>query len=268
MKTQQIIKYPRTRHIEGSNEQIGDDLEKIPFESLRGKHVVVEEKMDGSQSAISFSSDGEMLLQSRGHYLTGGYGERHFALLKQMANTHRRHLWDLLGSRFVMYGEWLYAKHTIFYDKLPSYFMEFDIYDKELDRFFDTHTRDGLFELIDGQYALDLAIAFPSVRVLFEGELDSYEQLVSLVGDSAFINHDVVCSNFEDMVIQSRGAKLEKELENTDLTGVMEGLYIKVEEDGEVQERYKFVRSSFTQKVIDSAGHWQTRPIVRNIVDV
>jgi hypothetical protein len=34
--------------------------------------VTVEEKVDGANAAISFSPDGQMLLQSRGHYLTGG----------------------------------------------------------------------------------------------------------------------------------------------------------------------------------------------------
>lgn len=263
MKTHQIIKYPRTRHIEGSNEQFGDDLEKVPFEMLRGKHLVIEEKMDGANCAISFSSEGDLLLQSRGHFLNGGYGERHFALLKQMANTHRFALESVLEDRFVMYGEWLYAKHTIFYNALPSYFMEFDIYDKEDEVFLDTRERNYLL-LPQG----DLSLAFPPVRILAEGEFESLEDIVSLLGDSAFIHAGVVFSEFEDMVVGSNGGKIEVELENTDFTGLMEGLYIKVEEDGVVKERYKFVRSSFTQKVVDSMGHWQTRPIVRNIVDV
>ena len=70
---QQIFKYPRTQHIEGSKLSDGDyDLSQVPFDQIKGKHVVVEEKVDGANSGISFSPDYELLLQSRGHYLTGG----------------------------------------------------------------------------------------------------------------------------------------------------------------------------------------------------
>ena len=44
----------------------------------------------------------------------------------------------------------------------------------------------------------------------------------------------------------------------------MEGIYIKIEEEGIVQKRYKWIRSSFTQVVLDSKSHWQTRKIVKN----
>ena len=70
----EIKKYPRTPHLEGSRLQPGDeDLSQIRFSQIAGKHIVVEEKIDGANSAISFSEDGELLLQSRGHFLTGGY---------------------------------------------------------------------------------------------------------------------------------------------------------------------------------------------------
>ncbi len=137
-----IRKYPRTPHIEGSRLQPGDeDLRQIPFESIAGKHLVVEEKCDGANSAVSFGEDGELLLQSRGHYLTGGYRERHFNLMKQWATVHRDAFYELLGKRYIMYGEWMYAKHTVFYDALPHYFLEFDILDRETGRFLDTDTR-------------------------------------------------------------------------------------------------------------------------------
>jgi hypothetical protein len=41
----------------------------------------------------------------------------------------------------VLYGEWLYAKHTIFYDRLPQYFLEFDVLDLESDAFLSTARR-------------------------------------------------------------------------------------------------------------------------------
>lgn len=128
----QIYKYPRTPHIQGSRSQPGDeDLDNVPFATIQAQHIVIEEKVDGANAAISFTSDGQLRLQSRGHYLTGGGREKHFNLFKQWAYTHASVLWEVLGSRFILFGEWLYAKHTVFYDALPHYFLEYDLLDLE-----------------------------------------------------------------------------------------------------------------------------------------
>jgi hypothetical protein len=110
-----------------------------------------------------------LLLQSRGHYLTGGVREKHFNLFKQWAQVQTAALWARIGFRYVVYGEWLYAKHTVFYDALPHYFLEFD-------------------------------------------------------------------------------------------------LYIKVEEEGTVVERYKYIRPAFLPAVFAAEGHWLSRPIIPNLL--
>lgn len=79
-----IIKYPRTPHIQGSRLQPGEeDLRQRSFSDIAGHHVVLEEKIDGANTAVSFTDEGKLRLQSRGHFLTGGYRERHYDLLKQ-----------------------------------------------------------------------------------------------------------------------------------------------------------------------------------------
>ena len=119
MEAVTLKKYPRTPHLEGSRLQAGDeDLSQVPFSYIKGKHLVVEEKIDGANTAISFSEEGELLLQSRGHYLTGGYRERHYNLMKQWANIHQDAFFEVLGTRYIMYGEWMYAKHSIFFSLL------------------------------------------------------------------------------------------------------------------------------------------------------
>lgn len=50
----------------------------------------------------------------------------------------------------------------------------------------------------------------------------------------------------------------------TDSSRLMEGIYIKVEENGEVVDRMKYVRASFLQTVEESQSHWLDRPIVPN----
>ncbi|MGI9410217.1 MAG: hypothetical protein ACR2OV_09095, partial [Hyphomicrobiaceae bacterium] len=50
----------------------------------------------------------------------------------------------------------------------------------------------------------------------------------------------------------------------TDPSDLMEGLYIKIEEQGRVVERLKYVRADFLTTVVNSDSHWQSRPILPN----
>lgn len=113
----------------------------MPFRAIAGRHLVVEEKLDGANAGISFDSGGVLKLQSRGHFLAGGPRERQFAPLKAWAATHQGVLWERLGTRYVLYGEWLYAKHTVFYDALPHHFCEFDLLDRSSGEFLSTPER-------------------------------------------------------------------------------------------------------------------------------
>ena len=253
---EQIYKYPRTRHIEGSRLQAGDeDLKNVSFEEIRGKYLVLEEKIDGANSGISFGKDGTLYLQSRGHFLNGGYGERQFDQLKLWAGCFKSQLYELLGSRYVMYGEWMYAKHTVFYDALPHYFMEFDIYDKETGRFFSTAKRQ---ELLKG---------FPfvhSVLVLDTGRYESAEQITRLIGPS----HFKTAGAFKALEEQCGrlGLSWDQPSAQTDPSDLMEGIYIKVEEGDYVTDRFKYVRHSFLNTILNSESHWQSRPIVPNLL--
>lgn len=249
-----IIKYPRTPHISGSRLQKGDeDLKRIPFETLKGKHLVIEEKLDGANCGLSFQTDGSLFLQSRGHYLTGGYRERHFALLKTWAGAFASPLFSVLGNRYVLYGEWLYAKHTVYYDALPHYFFEFDIWDCEKEMFLDTHRRREMLEPLPFVH---------SVPVLYEGALDDIEQLSSYVGKSLYRTENWR----ENLQIncESKGLSYERALEQTDDSDLSEGLYIKHEENGEVLGRYKFVRNEFVAQILSNDDHWLDRPIIPN----
>ncbi len=249
----QIYKYPRTHHIQGSRLQFGDeDLDNIHFAAIKQRYVVVEEKVDGANAAISFSADGEIKLQSRGHYLTGGTREKHFNLFKQWANTHVISFWEVLGSRYILYGEWLYAKHTVFYDALPHYFLEFDVLDLEKQVFLSTPKRKQLLA----------GLPLVSVPVLFSGELQSYEQLISLLGKSHYQTSEHL-QNFQQICLE-KGLDIGRSLQQTDRSSVMEGLYIKIESTDAVVERYKYVRSSFLTTIQQSDGHWLNRPIIPN----
>lgn len=248
-----IRKYPRTPHLEGSRLQQGDhDLEAVPFSQLRGRFVVVEEKVDGANCGISFDERGRLLLQSRGHFLTGGPRERHFDLLKQWATCHQAALHTVLGERYVMYGEWLYAKHTCFYDRLPHYFMEFDVLDQETGDFLSTERRR---ELLQG-------LPVVPVRVLWEGRPTTLASITRWVGPSHFKSERWKEALAEQA--RSSGVTPEQASRETDAADEMEGLYLKVEEEGRVVARLKYVRASFLNAILDSGSHWLERPIIAN----
>ncbi len=251
---EQICKYPRTPHLEGSGLQAGDeDLAVVRFDELAGKRLIVEEKMDGANCGVSFAPDGQLRLQSRGHYLTGGPRERQFDLLKGWANRYAAELWKLLADRYVLYGEWCYAKHTIFYNDLPHYLLEFDLYDTREDLFLSTERRVEL---------LRQAPFIASVKVLHDGPLPSLAALQSLLGASHFMTPGHRRELRE--MSHAQGGDPERVLRETDPTGLMEGLYVKIETGGAVTERYKYVRPSFLQTVLESGNHWLDRPILPN----
>lgn len=247
-----ILKYPRTPHLSGSALQRGDSPKTLSIHTLQGQHIVVEEKLDGANSAVSFSPEGQLLLQSRGHYLQGGPRERHFALLKTWAECMRADLLDVLGSRYVMYGEWLYAKHTVFYDRLSHYFHEFDVWDREQQIFLSTPARRALCE----------GLTYTAVPVLYSGPGLSSKQLLALVQPSVY--KSPMWRESLRTQIQQRGQSSSHVLAQTEDCDLAEGLYVKVEADGVVTGRCKYVRPGFVQSLIEGESHWQSRPILPN----
>ncbi|MEM9049740.1 MAG: RNA ligase family protein [Pseudomonadota bacterium] len=247
-----IIKFPRTRHIEGSRLQPGDLDDGVPLRSLAGAALVVAEKLDGANAALSFAPDGQLFLQSRGHVLTGGGLERHFALFKTWATSHAARLFARIGARFIIYGEWLYAKHTVFYDQLPHYFCEFDVWDREAGCFLSTPARR---DLIGG-------LPIMPVPERHEGALRDLKALRSLIGPTPYKS-----PGWRAVLRQAateagtRPDRVDRQTEDSDL---VEGLYLKREADGTIAERFKFVRADFAQAVAAADSHWLSRPILPN----
>jgi hypothetical protein len=252
----EIHRYPRTHHLEGSRLQPGDhDLDQVPLETLRGAYVVVEEKLDGANAGMFLDATGKLRLQSRGHVLAGGTREKHFDLFKQWAHAHVAALADLLAGGHTLYGEWLYAKHTIFYDELPAYFLEFDIREPS-GAFWSTARR---AEHLAGS-------PVRSVPVLWQGIVARPETLPALVGPSLYKS-----AAWRDRLRESAeraGVDVERCIAETDPSDHAEGLYVKVEDlaTRTVTARYKWIRRSFLTAVVDSGSHWLARPIVPNRV--
>lgn len=150
-----------------------------------------------------------------------------------------------------MYDEWLFAKHTHFYDALPHYFMEFDVFDTEKRVFLDTVKCDGL-----------LGGLVEPVKALSAGTFKQLKELQSLIGRSNFIT-DKHHENLNAAALEV-GVDPFEAWKHTDPSEKMEGLYVKWEEDGIVKGRYKYVRDTFTNAILSQDSHWYDRPIIQN----
>ena len=229
-----FIKYPRTPHLFGSK-GTDDDKHLGRKESeafIADPSLIVEEKLDGTNVGIHFTTRGRMVLQCRGHEITEGMHPQ-YDLFKQWTSVKRPVLEAMLGSRFILYGEWLYAKHSVHYRALPHYFFEFDLYDKDAAQFLDLATR---LQLLDGT-------GLHTVPVLHRGPATA-EELRALIGPSAFN------SAFDNPVTGRTDNR-------------MEGLYVRTEAGGSVTGRAKLVRPEFLEKVKQSE-HGQHQAMVPN----
>jgi hypothetical protein len=133
--------------------------------------------------------------------------------------------------------------------------MEFDIYDKMRGVFLSTDARRSLLN------------GYPfivSVPVLFAGKLQQQKELVSFLKNSLYISTNAL-EKLREFCIR-RNLSAEQVMRETNAERLAEGIYIKVEDEGLVKERYKYVRSSFLASILNSESHWLERPIVPNML--
>ena len=142
-----FFKFPSTPHLEvlGDIDIRGDKVlssaEKIQFLSHK---LIIEEKVDGANLGISFDEHGNIRVQNRGSYLEHPFSGQ-WKRLSDWLELRTDALFDQLTDRYILFGEWCYARHSVDYDRLPDWYLGFDIYDKEVGRFFSCSRRDRIF---------------------------------------------------------------------------------------------------------------------------
>lgn len=231
-----FIKYPRTPHLSGSRGTADDKhlSEAATRRFLCDPSLILEEKLDGTNVGIHFTSTGRMVLQCRGHEIREGMHPQ-YDLLKQWATSNRSLLESMLADRFILFGEWLHARHSIHYRALPHYFFEFDQYDKEQGRFLDLAARLQRLE----------PSGLPTVPVVHRGPI-RLEAVDSWIGPSAY-----------EAVFENPHSGRSDNL--------MEGLYLRTEAGEAVTGRAKRVRREFVDKLKQS-NHWQQEAMVPNLL--
>jgi hypothetical protein len=219
------LKSPRTPHLIGSGLRPGDD--HIDFQDIVGKHVVLEEKVDGSETSFHFDEDLNLVVRERANALDinkRGGAEKHFDTLKDFLLIMQDDLYDVIDTRYLVYGMWCLAVHEIEYDRLPHYFLEFDVQDKSTSEFLSTKHRKELLA----------PLQLKSVAILYEGLAHADKHPSSFVG----------ASNYGP--------------------SMMEGVYGKVEDDDFVTGRFKWIRPEFIQSIIDRGQHWKAAGLRKN----
>lgn len=143
-----FFKFPSTPHLTllGDIEVRGD---KVMSESERNEflrhELVVEEKLDGANLGISFDEEGAIRVQNRGEYLRSP-NKGQWQKLFEWITPRQELLFDQLTDRYILFGEWCYAQHSVVYNRLPDWFLGFDVYDKLTARFFSCTRRNEIIK--------------------------------------------------------------------------------------------------------------------------
>jgi len=123
----QQIKYPRIPHLPGS---LGTE-DDIRVSTMPPGPFYVFEKLDGANVGIMMNGFGELEFITRGSYIQSKRPHEQWGALKKWAYERYVDLHEFFkrNPHTILYGEWLWAIHSVSYDSLPDYFIAFDIYD-------------------------------------------------------------------------------------------------------------------------------------------
>ncbi len=206
-----FFKFPSTPYLTTSKDQ---DLrsDKIMAEEERNlflsHEITIEEKIDGANLGISFDEDGSLKLQNRGSYIVSPFSGQ-WKKLDTWLQNRENDLFDILGSRYILFGEWCYASHSLKYHKLPDWFIAFDLFDKKERKFLAVKYRD--------QFLQNLQI--PIVPMLDRGKF--------------------TLNTLNKFMKKKSSYSKEK----------LEGIYLRYDDGRWLKKRAKMVRSGFIQNI-------------------
>ncbi len=212
-------KYNRTLHLPWSKGTTNDDKIAASVRHLLKTPIVITEKMDGSNTSLE--PDGCF---ARTH--AGPPSHASFDGLKALHATIKYKIPH--ASQF--FGEWCYAKHSIEYEKLPGYFLLFNV-----------RHLNPIMPVWDSWEEVEMwaeEIGVPTVPVLFKGKVNSENELKDLV--ESLMKQPSVCGGIrEGVVVRIQGGFSESNFSNC----VM-----------------KCVRANHVQ----TTEHWKDQEIIKN----
>jgi len=133
--------FPRTPHLSGSS--VADDDRTLSMKQVKelcgACEVVLQEKLDGTLAGVFFDVSDQPILQKRAGLL-GSREKPQYNVFGNWVRERREALWNILSTEWVLFGEWLWQTHAIHYDRLPDYFVAFDLLDRQRSCFVPTTT--------------------------------------------------------------------------------------------------------------------------------
>ena len=211
------MKYPRTYHAPWSPEPSRDDKILPSVNSFLHTPIVISEKLDGSNVALTSRE-----CFARTH--SGPPKHPSFNLFKSIHSSIKHKIPDDI----CIYGEYTFAKHSIFYDKLPSYLHIFAI------------KSDDIWLSWKDVKKWGEKLGIDTVPVLKEAVADTPEQFEKLT--SEYMKQPSLYGNDREGVVVRTACSF-----HDDLFGIS---VLKIVRKGHVQ----------------TSKHWKSEEIVRNLL--
>jgi hypothetical protein len=208
-------KYPRIPHLPWSPGTAPDDRRLPDTTSLLDHPLVITEKLDGSN--LCMTSD-EVFARTHAH------APKHPSF--DMAKRVWAGIRSQIPAGLSVFGEWLYAKHSIQYRSLPGFFVVFGVRD-------DTT---GAWHPWDRTVELAAELTLPAAPVLWTGEAGTDAELRDCV-ERLVSQPSTFGGNREGVVVRLAGPITDCDVSIA-----------------------KWVRAGHVQ----TDDHWSTQPIIRN----
>lgn len=160
------VKYPRTHHLPWSPGVTEDDRVVKDLSAFEGRRVIVTRKMDGENTTMYNDYIHARSVDSGGH----------------VSRNWVKNFWSSISADIPkgwrLCGENLFAKHSLYYKDLPSYFMAFSLWN-ERNVCMDWDATQQWFELLNVR----------SVPVLYDGVFDA-KKIQALYSDADWNEHE------------------------------------------------------------------------------
>lgn len=176
-----MSKYPRTYHLPWSPGATSDDKISKSTNNLIGIDIVITEKLDGSNTSMVNNG---VYARSHAAFTTSPWSVK----VRQLHSILKR---DIPKDMF-LFGENMEGIHSIEYSKLTSPFYLFGIRDNNV--------------WIPWNYVKEWAylLNIPTVPILFEGKVNTFEELKSLV-EELTKKKSVLGGELEGVVVRTSG---------------------------------------------------------------
>ncbi|MBS1722689.1 MAG: RNA ligase family protein [Armatimonadetes bacterium] len=133
-----LPEFPRTMHLPIEPNAHSDDKVASVGElrALLKEPLAVQEKLCGANCGVALF-EGQPIVRNRNHILNKAYPKRNTPAKEQFSSIwtwlyehvdNLARLNKLADDTVGVYGEWLFAENVISYDRLPDWFVAYDVY--------------------------------------------------------------------------------------------------------------------------------------------